>query len=86
MKKVYKGVLVASSLTLIGFIGWNALKPKMYTKVYSVQPKAIVAEVSPTNGIKVVIEDDMDWTPVFQILVILLGTYGGIKAINKYIK
>ena len=83
MKKIYKGILIASSLTLIGFIGWDALKPK---KLYKVEAKSIVAEVSPANGIKVVIDEDTDWTPVFQVLVILLGTYGGIKAINKYIK
>ena len=45
-----------------------------------------MAEISPTNGIKVIIDEDTDWTPVFQVLVILLGTYGGIKVINKYTK
>lgn len=83
MKRIYKGILIASSLTLIGFIGWDTLKPK---KLYKAEAKLIVAEVSPTNGIKVVIDEDTDWTPVFQVLVILLGTYGGIKVINKYTK
>ena len=78
-------MLIASSLTLIGIVGWNALKPKP-KKYYQVESKAIMAEISPTNGIKVIIDEDTDWTPVFQVLVILLGTYGGIKVINKYTK
>lgn len=88
MKSALKGLLIVFSITLIGLIGWNALKPKLYSKhiMLMEKPKAIIAEVSPSNGIKVIIEDDMDWTPVFQILVILLGTYGGIKMINKYTK
>ena len=86
MKTKLKALLIVSSLALIGLVGWNAFKPKLYSqRVMMIEkPKAITAEVSPSNGIKVIIEDDMDWTPVFQILVILLGTYGGIKVINKY--
>lgn len=80
--KYLKAILIVVSLILIGYISWNAYKPKYY----AVAPKAIMAEVSPTNGIKVVIDEDTDWTPVFQVLVILLGTYGGIKLINKYTK
>lgn len=78
--KSLKLLLIALSILLIGYIGWNAYMPR--TAMYSA--KAIVAEVSPANGIKVVIEEDMGWAPVLQILVILLGTYGGIKVINKY--
>lgn len=46
--------------------------------------KGITAEISPTQGIKVIIDDDTSWSATLQILVILVGTYGGIKVINKY--
>lgn len=53
-------------------------------KVTNRDDKGISAEISPTQGIKVIIDDDTSWSATLQILVILVGTYGGIKVINKY--
>ena len=83
MRRILKGILICSALLLCG---WIIFKPKPYklaTKEMMLD-KSIGVEISPTQGIKVVVDDETDWSTTFQVLVIVLGTYGGIRVINKY--
>lgn len=95
MKRIIlKCVVVGIALGLIGLVVYNNVKPvstyKIIDKVENVEKdnqlldKAIVAQISPTQGIKVIIDENTKWSTTMQVLVILLGTYGGIKLINKY--
>ena len=95
MKRIIlKCTVIGIALMLIGLVGYNNVKPvstyKVINKTETVEKdsqlldKAIVAQISPTQGIKVIIDEDTKWSATMQVLVILLGTYGGIKLINKY--
>ena len=95
MKRIIlKCTVIGIALVLIGLVVYNNVKPvstyKVIDKVETVEKdsqlldKAIVAQISPTQGIKVIIDEDTKWSTTMQVLVILLGTYGGIKLINKY--
>ena len=95
MKRIIlKCTVIGIALMLIGLVVYNNVKPvstyKVIDKVETVEKdsqlldKAIVAQISPTQGIKVIIDEDTKWSTTMQVLVILLGTYGGIKLINKY--
>lgn len=98
MRKVLKSLLIVLALVSIGTVIYKNTIPKMYSKAMvskevmtdaaSSDPrtmeKAIVAQISPAQGIKVIIDDDTSWSATLQVLAILLGTYGGIKVINKY--
>ncbi len=85
-RKICKVILISTALLLSGIVVLNMFTPKMM-KVKSVEKHAIVAEISSTNGIKVIMDNDDQgwgsWVPVLQLLTILLGTYGGMKVINK---
>jgi len=96
MRKVLKIILFGVALVLIGGVVYKSVLLTSHTKVaiknidrleameMKTQDKAIVAEISPTQGIKVMVDEDTSWSATLQILVILIGTYGGIKVINKY--
>ena len=55
----------------------------MYMRYLTNRPTAIGITAGP---IKVDISEATEWSSVFKALVTLLGTYLGIKVINKYIK
>ena len=95
MKRIIlKCTVIGIALMLIGLVVYNNVKPvstyKVINKAETIEKdsqlldKAIVAQISPTQGIKVIIDEDTKWSTTMQVLVILLGTYGGIKLINKY--
>ena len=88
MRKLFKILLVIIAVILSGIVVNNNMYRTM--KVAVVEKHAIVAEISPTQGIKVIMDGEDQgwgsWVPVLQLLVILIGTYGGIKLINKYTK
>ena len=80
LRTILKSALLSSALFLIANVVYDVVVPKMVM----VAPKAITAEVSPTQGIKVIVDEDTSWSATLQVLAILVGTYGGIKVINKY--
>ena len=80
LRTILKSVLLSCALFLIANAVYDVVVPKMVMMA----PKAIRAEVSPTQGIKVIVDEDTSWSATLQVLVILVGTYGGIKLINKY--
>ena len=100
MKKLLKALLIIAALGLSGVVCYKAYFFQNYKtasklvekelKIESPKDYAIMAEISPTQGIKVIIDNDdtswKSWVPIMQLLVILIGTYGGIKVINKYTK
>ena len=82
LKNILKGLVLSAALFLIADIVYEAVVPKMVMMA----PKAIQAEVSPTQGIKVIVDEDAGWSATLQVLAIIVGTYGGIRIINKYTK
>jgi hypothetical protein len=97
-RKILKCTVVGIALVLISLVVYSNVKPvqtyKAINKLETIEKdgstsmllekQAIVAQISPTQGIKVIIDEDTKWSATMQVLVILLGTYGGIKLINKY--
>ena len=82
VKTVLKGLLLSGALFLIADTVYDIIVPMPRMAV----PKAIQAEISPTQGIKVIVDEDTSWKAALQVLAIVVGTYGGIRVINKYTK
>lgn len=51
----------------------------------SLQPKVVMMSLE-VPGVKVSIDEGTSWTTIAQTIVAVLGSYFGVKLINKYIK
>lgn len=83
-----KKTLIGLVLLVSAFLLWHFLyeaydHTMMYIRYLTQRPVAIGIEAGP---IKVNISEATEWSSVAKALVTLLGTYLGIKVINKYIK
>ena len=80
LRTILKILLLSISVLLVAVTVYDTIAP---AHLYH---KSIKAEVSPTRGIKVELDDETSWTAVMEVLTIVIGTYAGIKLINKYTK
>ena len=49
-------------------------------------PTQTVIQVSPTDGLKVILQETTSWNTILQLIFTLLASYLGIKLINKHAK
>ena len=79
-RKILIGLLIFVSLCLLrGYV----LDLIRYYEFLHAVPVAIGVEAGP---VKVTLDNATDWPTVFKMLVTVLGTYAGLKIINKYIR
>jgi hypothetical protein len=81
MRIKYFAIGIVCGLTFILFTHY--VNDLFFYYQYFDIPKTDSIEVGP---VKVTLENCTDWTTVFKMLVVLLGGYGGIRLIDKYIK
>jgi len=72
-------ILLISSALLLEY-GYNAYE--YYHAMSHAVPMAIGIEAGP---IKVSLSDATDWESVIKALVTVIGTYLGIRLVNKYV-
>jgi hypothetical protein len=73
-------ILVAAGSLLYEYV-YNAYS--YYQAMTHMVPLAIGIEAGP---VKVSLTDATDWDSVFKALVTVIGTYLGIKLVNKYVR
>lgn len=49
-------------------------------------PPPTVIQVSPSDGLRVELNDTTSWNTILQLIFTLLASYLGIKLINKYVR
>ena len=72
-------ILLLSAYMLSGY--WNDAVHYYYAR--HAVPVAIGIEAGP---VKVSLTDSTDWDSVFKALVTVIGTYLGIRLVNKYVR
>lgn len=45
-----------------------------------------IIQVSPTDGLRVELQQTTSWNTILQLIFTLLSTYLGLKLINRYVK
>jgi hypothetical protein len=73
-------ILVAAGYLLYEYV-YNAYS--YYQAMTHIVPMAIGIEAGP---VKVSLTDATDWDSVFKALVTVIGTYLGIRLVNKYVR
>ena len=80
-----RGLFTGIFISICGYIflqySWDLL---MYYAEWFVLPKT--TDSIEAGPIKITLSNATDWTTVFKMMFTILGTYAGIKVINKYIK
>lgn len=80
-----RGLFTGIFISVCGYIflqySWDLL---MYYAEWFVLPKT--TDSIEAGPIKITLSNATDWTTVFKMMFTILGTYAGIKVINKYIK
>lgn len=86
IKKILIGVIIAISLYLIYVFSLPIVD-------YFLMPKPLMMPAPPppvigveAGPLKVVITEETPWSSIAKLLVTVLGTFLGIRLINKYIK
>ena len=85
IKKILIGLIIAVSLYLIYVFSLPLVD-------YFLMPKPLMMPAPPlvigveAGPLKVVITEETPWSSVAKLLVTVLGTFLGIRLINKYIK
>lgn len=49
-------------------------------------PAPTIIHVSPTDGLRVELQETTSWNTILQLIFTLLATYLGVKLINRYVK
>ena len=76
---LFSGLLVAFALYLLGHYAWDLV---IYYAQWFLPKTADSIEAGP---IKITLSNATDWMTVFKMMFTVLGTYAGIKLINKHI-
>lgn len=79
-------VLIISTLLIVEFsipVIEYYFFPKMLLSMPAPPPPVIGVEVGP---VKVIITEETPWSSIAKLLVTILGTFLGIRLINKYIR
>ena len=79
-KRIFIGILFLICAYLL--YGYSLDLISYYQGLFAV-PMAIGVEVGP---VKITLDNATEWSTVFKMLLTALGTYAGIKVIDKYIK
>ena len=75
------GFVLSLAIYLLSHYAWDLL---MYYAQWFILPKT--TDSIEAGPIKITLSNATDWTTVFKMMFTVLGTYAGIKVINKYIK
>lgn len=89
-RKILLAILLVISSSLIIFYGYQLVE-------YFFMPRALMSPLMlpppppPVMGleagpIKVILSEETPWASIIKLLSVVLGTYLGIKLINKYVK
>lgn len=80
-----RGLITGIFISICGYIllqySWDLL---MYYAEWFILPKT--TDSIEAGPIKITLSNATDWTTVFKMMFTVLGTYAGIKVINKFIK
>ena len=80
-----KGIITGILLSIAGYIflhySWELV---LYYLEWFVVPKT--TDSIEAGPIKITLSNATDWMTVFKMMFTVLGTYAGIKVINKVIK
>ena len=79
-------LLITLLLLISAYLLYNYGKNIIWYYDVMMHPPAPVAIGVEAGPIKVSLDEATDWSSVCKALVTLLGTYLGIKLINKYVK
>lgn len=80
-KGLFTGILISICGYMIVMYSWDLL---MYYAQMFILPKT--TDSIEAGPIKITLSNATDWMTVFKMMFTVLGTYAGIKVINKYIK
>lgn len=75
------GLIVSLAIYLLSHLTWDLFV--YYLQFFEVAKTTDSIEAGP---IKITLSNATDWTTVFKMMFTVLGTYAGIKVINRYIK
>ena len=75
------GFLISLAIYLLSHYAWDLL---LYYVQFLDHPKT--TDSIEAGPIKLTLSNATDWTTVFKMMFTVLGTYAGIKIINKVIK
>jgi hypothetical protein len=85
-----KRLMLATQIAKIESIETNPLMappPPPPMDGESQAPRApTIIHVSPTDGLKVELQETTSWNTILQLVFTLLSTYLGLKLINRYVK
>lgn len=84
-----KRVMIAAEIAKIESIERKAIMappPPPSTDGEPAPPAPTIIHVSPTDGLRVELQDTTSWNTILQLVFTLLSTYLGLKLINRYVK
>ena len=85
----YKRVILAAEIAKIESIKTNPIMPPPSPPPPDGAPPLpapTIIHVSPTDGLRVELQDTTSWKTILQLIFTLLSTYLGLKLINRFVK
>ena len=79
---LFTGFVLAIAVYLLSHYAWDLFL--YYVDLFLVSPKS--TDSIEAGPIKLTLSNATDWMTVFKMMFTVLGTYAGIKVINKVIK
>ena len=78
---LFTGFIISLAIYFLSQYAWDLF---VYYAQWFILPKT--TDSIEAGPIKITLSNATDWTTVFKMMFTVLGTYAGIKVINKYIK
>ena len=83
-----KRVMIASEIAKIESTQRNAIMAPFPPPADGESNASVptIIQVSPTDGLRVELQEETSWNTILQLIFTLLSTYLGVKLINRYVK
>jgi len=78
---IFVGILISFAIYLLIHYSWDLF---LYHLQFFEHP--LTTDSIEAGPIKITLSNATDWSTVFKMITTVLGTYAGIKIINKLIK
>ena len=84
MRKILLTLLLSISTVLICIFGYEVISLLVLDNLASAPPPPPTISLA-AGGVEVVIDESTSWHSIAKLMATVLGTYLGVKVINKYV-